>query len=52
MSFFYDFQGVDLHTQLQQKVDSTEATVQEVRAELAEVRQDLRYTTSLLEAVY
>ena len=45
-------QGSDLAAGLEKKIDDTKITVEEVKEELAEVKDRLQYTTGLLEAVY
>ena len=37
---------------MEKKIDDTKTTVEEVKEELAEVKDRLQYTTGLLEAVY
>ena len=43
---------VDLAAMLEKKVDHTQSTVEEMRGELLEVKDDLRYTNQLLESFY
>ena len=49
---FFRTNGSDLAAGLEKKIDDTKTTVEEVKEELAEVKDRLQYTTGLLEAVY
>ena len=49
---FFRTNRSDLAAGLEKKIDDTKTTVEEVKEELAEVKDRLQYTTGLLEAVY